>query len=78
MSDAAQLTLPDVRPLRTVTDATAFMRMRAAENVAARAKPPRRISQRFVRCMAASVPSLVRAVLVAEDAAFFGRDGDGL
>jgi monofunctional glycosyltransferase len=67
------LTLPDVRPLRTEAPATtAFMRLRYAEGVAA-GKPPI-FSQHFVRYSRIS-PSLVRAVLVAEDAAFFEHDG---
>ncbi len=67
------LTLPDVRALRTeVPPTTAFMRLRYAESVAA-GKPPA-FSQRYVRYSRIS-PSLVRAVLVAEDAAFFSHDG---
>jgi len=67
------LTLPDVRPLRTVTPTTtAFMRMRSAESLSAGKSPA--LSQRFVRYNRIS-PSLVRAVLVAEDAAFFDHDG---
>jgi monofunctional glycosyltransferase len=67
------LTLPDVRPLRTETPAsTAFMRMRSAEAVAA--GKPAATSQRFVRYGRIS-PLLVRAVLVAEDSAFFEHDG---
>jgi monofunctional biosynthetic peptidoglycan transglycosylase len=67
------LTLPDVRGLRTETPTTtAFMRMRYAEAVAAGKSPV--ISQRFVRYNRIS-PSLVRAVLVAEDSAFFEHDG---
>jgi monofunctional biosynthetic peptidoglycan transglycosylase len=67
------LTLPDVRPLRTVTPTTtAFMRMRSAENVAAGKSPA--ISQRFVRYGRISA-SLVRAVLVTEDAGFYDHDG---
>ena len=66
-------TLPDVRPLRTETPSTtAFMRMRARE--AASAGKPVAVSQRFVRYGRIS-PLLVRAVLVAEDAAFFSHDG---
>src|SRR4029079_10029307 len=67
------LTLPDVRPLRTVTPTTtAFMRMRSAENVAAGKSPA--ISQRFVRYGRINA-SLVRAVLVTEDAGFYDHDG---
>ena len=67
------LTLPDVRPLRTeAPQTTAFMRLRYAESLAS-GKPPA-VSQHFVRYSRIS-PSLVRAVLVAEDAAFFEHDG---
>jgi monofunctional biosynthetic peptidoglycan transglycosylase len=67
------LTLPDVRGLRTeAPPTTAFMRLRHAEAVAA-GKPPV-FSQRYLRYSRIS-PSLVRAVLVAEDAAFFAHDG---
>src|SRR4051812_932263 len=67
------LTLPDVRPLRAETPTTtAFMRLRYAEAVAA-GKPPA-MMQRFIRYNRIS-PSLVRAVLVSEDAAFFEHDG---
>src|SRR4051812_45250618 len=67
------LTLPDVRPLRTETPTTtAFMRLRYAEALAAGKSPV--ISQRFVRYHRIS-PSLVRAVLVSEDADFFEHDG---
>ena len=67
------LTLPDVRTLRTQTpSSTAFMRMRAQEA----ASEGRRvaISHRYVRYGRIS-PLLVRAVLAAEDAAFFTHDG---
>jgi monofunctional biosynthetic peptidoglycan transglycosylase len=65
--------LPDVRPLRTQTPATtAFMRMRAEEAAAAGRKI--QFSQRLVRYNQIS-PLLIRAVLVAEDAAFFSHDG---
>jgi monofunctional biosynthetic peptidoglycan transglycosylase len=67
------LTLPDVRPLKTVTPtSTAFMRLRAAEAIRA-GKPPTEI-KRFVRYNRIS-PTLVRAVLLAEDAGFFGHGG---
>ena len=67
------LTLPDVRELRTVTPtSTAFMRMRAAEAMRA-GKPPTEV-KRFVRYNRIS-PTLVRAVLLAEDAGFFGHGG---
>jgi monofunctional glycosyltransferase len=67
------LTLPDVRPLRTQTPtSTAFMRMRAAE--AAKEGKTVAIVQRYVRYGRIS-PILIRAVLAAEDAAFFSHDG---
>jgi monofunctional biosynthetic peptidoglycan transglycosylase len=67
------LTLPDVRPLRLqMPDTTAFMRMRSQEAIAAGRKPA--FSQRIVRYGAIS-PLLIRAVLVAEDAAFFSHNG---
>ncbi len=67
------LTLPDVRPLRKETPATtAFMRMRRDQALAA--GKPAAISQHYVRYGRIS-PALVRAVLVAEDAAFFEHDG---
>lgn len=67
------LTLPDVRPLRTKNpDTTAFMeiRMREAERAG---RKPRRV-QRWVAYERIS-PAVKRAVLVAEDAAFFQHDG---
>lgn len=67
------LTLPDVRALRTRTPSTtAFMRLRSAEAIANGRHPAFR--QRIVRYNHIS-PELVRAVLVAEDAGFFGHDG---
>lgn len=67
------LTLPDVRPLRTtVPDSTAWMDMRAAEARAA-GKPVKKI-QHWIPYGRIS-PSLTRAVLVAEDAAFWSHDG---
>jgi monofunctional biosynthetic peptidoglycan transglycosylase len=67
------LTLPDVRILRTqMPPTTAFMRMRAEEATAA--GRPVVFVHRVVRYGRIS-PSLVRAVLVAEDAAFFDHDG---
>lgn len=66
-------TLPDVRPLRTQAPATtAFMRLRAAEAEGAGKRTT--VSHRYVRYGRIS-PQLVRAVLVAEDAAFFSHDG---
>ena len=67
------VTLPDVRPLRTERPAsTAFMRLRADEARAA-GKPVRQ-SQRWVPYSRIR-PTLVRAVLVTEDAAFWSHDG---
>jgi monofunctional biosynthetic peptidoglycan transglycosylase len=67
------LTLPDVRPLKTENPTTtAFMRMRAAE--AERAGQPPRFSQQWVPYTRIS-PSLKRAVIMAEDAAFLQHDG---
>jgi monofunctional biosynthetic peptidoglycan transglycosylase len=66
-------TLPDVRPLRTKMPATtAFMDLRAREAAAAGKKAA--VVQRVVRYGQIS-PLLIRAVLVAEDAAFFSHDG---
>jgi monofunctional glycosyltransferase len=67
------LTLPDVRPLATVNPATtAFIELRLAEARAA-GRPVRR-SQRWVSYERIS-PHLKRAVLVAEDSAFWQHDG---
>jgi monofunctional biosynthetic peptidoglycan transglycosylase len=67
------LTLPDVRPLRTETPrTTAFMELRRGQAEDAGRKPA--FTQRFVPYSRIS-PTLVRAVLVAEDAAFFDHDG---
>jgi monofunctional glycosyltransferase len=67
------LTLPDVRPLRTTNPSTsAFIDLRAREAERA-GKTPGRIQQ-WVAYERIS-PSLKRAVLVAEDAAFFSHDG---
>jgi monofunctional biosynthetic peptidoglycan transglycosylase len=67
------LSLPDVRPLRSGNPATtAFMELRARE--AGRAgKKPRKI-QHWV-AYERIAPSLKRAVLVSEDAAFFQHEG---
>lgn len=66
-------TLPDVRPLRAQTPAmTAFMRIRSQEAASAGRKAA--FSQRLVRYGQIS-PLLIRAVLVAEDAAFFSHNG---
>ena len=67
------LTLPDVRTLRSTNPSTtAFMELRARE---ARAKghEPRRV-QRWVSYARIS-PHLKKAVLVAEDSAFWQHDG---
>ena len=67
------LTLPDVRILRKETPTrTAFMQMRAREAVDDGKSP--RFSQRWVSYSRIS-PTLVRAVLVTEDAAFYSHDG---
>ncbi len=67
------LSLPDVRPLRTVNPrTTAFMELRAREADKA-GKKPRKVQQ-WVSYERIS-PSLKRAVIVAEDAAFFSHEG---
>ncbi len=69
----AYITLPDVRPLAKTNPATtAFMELRDREAIAAGRKP-RRV-HRWVRYGGVS-PHLKRAVLVAEDAGFWGHDG---
>jgi len=69
----AYLTLPDVRPLKTLNpSSTAFMELRRREAVAA-GKSPRHV-QRWLGYRRIS-PALARAVLVAEDAAFWEHDG---
>jgi monofunctional glycosyltransferase len=69
----AYLTLPDVRPLRTSNPtSTAFMDLRARE-ARERGQTPRRV-QIWVRYGSIS-RDLVRAVLVAEDDAFWQHDG---
>lgn len=69
----AYFTLPDVRPLATSNPpTTAFMDLRAREARAARKTPKH--DQRWVAYRRIS-PSLTRAVLVAEDAAFWQHDG---
>src|SRR3954464_9041009 len=69
----AYLTLPDVRPLRTIDPETsAFIELRARE-AAARGKP-QLPAQRWMHYSRIS-PNLTRAVLVAEDAAFWQHDG---
>lgn len=67
------LTLPDVRVLRTSNPQTsAFMELRARE-ARARGEQPKRVQQ-WVPYARIS-PSLKRAVLVAEDSAFWTHDG---
>jgi monofunctional biosynthetic peptidoglycan transglycosylase len=67
------LTLPDVRLLRTVNPTTtAFMELRAAE-ARANGRPPRRVQQ-WVSYGRLS-QDLKRAVLVAEDDAFWQHEG---
>ncbi len=67
------LSLPDVRPLRTQNPGTtAFMELRAREAEEA-GKQPRKLQQ-WVAYERIS-PSLKRAVIVAEDAAFFTHEG---
>ena len=67
------LTLPDVRRLRTETPrTTAFMELRRDQAEDAGRKLG--FSHRYVRYSRIS-PVLVRAVLAAEDAAFFSHDG---
>jgi len=69
----AYLTLPDVRALRTSNPpSTAFMDLRARE-ARARGQKPRRV-QVWARYGSMS-RDLVRAVLVAEDDAFWQHDG---
>ena len=67
------LTLPDVRPLATSNPTTtAFMELRA-EEARSQGKAPRKV-QRWIKYGRIS-PDLKRAVLVAEDAAFWQHDG---
>jgi monofunctional glycosyltransferase len=67
------LTLPDVRGLKTANpDTTAFIELRARE-ARARGEQPRRI-QRWVSYSRIS-SNLTRAVLVAEDGAFWTHEG---
>jgi monofunctional glycosyltransferase len=69
----AYLTLPDVRPLAdTNPTTTAFMEIRARE--AERDGRAARRAHQWIRYRRIS-PSLVRAVLVAEDAAFWDHEG---
>jgi monofunctional biosynthetic peptidoglycan transglycosylase len=67
------LTLPDVRPLRTRNlPTTAFMELRARE-ARDEGREPKRV-QRWIPYARIS-PNLKRAVLVAEDAGFWGHEG---
>ena len=69
----AYLTLPDVRPLRASNPtSTAFMDLRAAETRARGTEPKR--AQRWVSYARIS-QDLKRAVLVAEDDAFWQHEG---
>jgi monofunctional biosynthetic peptidoglycan transglycosylase len=69
----AYLTLPDVRPLRTANPpTTAFIELRAGD-ARGRGEMPRRV-QRWVRYRDIS-SDLKRAVLVAEDDAFWQHEG---
>jgi monofunctional biosynthetic peptidoglycan transglycosylase len=69
----AYLTLPDVRSLKTSNPSTtAFMELRARE-ARAKGRQPRRL-QRWVSYTRIS-PHLKRAVLVAEDDAFWQHEG---
>jgi len=70
---AVYLTLPDVRPLAAkAPDTTAFIELRAREARSA-SRPVARV-QRWVGYDDIS-PNLKRAVLTAEDSAFFDHDG---
>lgn len=69
----AYLTLPDVRPLRTVNPvSTAFIELRLDE-ARATGQTPKHV-QRWIAYRRVS-PALTRAVLVAEDAAFWQHEG---
>jgi monofunctional biosynthetic peptidoglycan transglycosylase len=69
----AYLTLPDVRPLKSTNPTTtAFMELRDRE-ARAKGQPPRRV-HRWAAYNRISA-DLKRAVLVAEDAAFWDHDG---
>src|SRR5262245_43028460 len=69
----AYLTLPDVRPLRTTNpETTAFIELRVRE--AADRGESQEPTQRWIAYGRIS-PNLTRAVLVAEDAAFWQHDG---
>ena len=67
------LTLPDVRVLRTENPSTtAFIELRTRQAID-KGEQPRRV-QRWVNYARVS-PSLIRAVIVTEDAAFWEHDG---
>ena len=67
------LTLPDVRPLKTTNPTTtAFMELRARE-ARAKGQTPKHVQQ-WISYRRIS-PNLTRAVLVAEDAAFWQHEG---
>jgi monofunctional biosynthetic peptidoglycan transglycosylase len=67
------LTLPDVRVLRTQNPSTtAFIELRARQAIE-KGEQPKRV-QRWVTYSRIS-PSLIRAVIVTEDAAFWQHDG---
>jgi monofunctional biosynthetic peptidoglycan transglycosylase len=69
----AYISLPDVRPLaKSNPSATAFMTIRA-EEARAKGQEPRKV-QRWVGLSHVS-PDLRRAVLIAEDDAFFQHEG---
>ena len=69
----AYLTLPDVRPLRAANPATtAFIELRA-QDARSHGEPPRRV-QKWARYRDIS-SELKRAVLVAEDDAFWQHEG---
>lgn len=67
------LTVPDVRDLRTHNpETTAFMELRADE-ARAEGREPKRVQQWIAYSRIS--PNLKRAVLVAEDAGFWGHEG---
>src|SRR5262245_57872689 len=67
------LTLPDIRPLVSSNPSTtAFMELRAGE-AERKGKDPRRLV--FWTVYRQISPSLTRAVLVAEDSAFWNHEG---
>src|SRR5438876_9442382 len=67
------LTVPDVRDLRAHNpETTAFMELRADE-ARAEGREPKRVQQWIAYSRIS--PNLKRAVLVAEDAGFWGHEG---